>query len=437
MKKIQILVLSLIALGWTSCSSNDNEEKEQPKVVLTTPEQQKEKLEKVTTNLVNKVHANDFKNVQDVLEDLDNANTETVETWWGAIVDEIPKLTRVARFSGTPEYQNYTALYRASNFVGHFRLVDKKWVKENGTFNDLQFSFADRNGKPCVARLTTSGKETAVKDKYLNSEKSPVYLWDYDAATDTYTKRLLESGRRYENTWMLPENVALTLTQGGTTIMDVKVNTQLSSGQLTSTTNVVIKTNVKINNYEVDVKRAWADVAKGASADVKVMVNGETLLAAHAEAEGSYNVEKEEGKAGKASAVCDILGEMQLRLSTDNLQAYSEKLDEVTNSDKYSKAEIDALIAQANREMSITLHYDNSSEASAKVYMNALSDGGYEWTDENGKLHVAKYWNFEPVIEFADKTTYAFEDYFTSARFKTVVDLVNDLVRDFEKRFAK
>lgn len=437
MKQIQILALSLMALGWTSCSSNDNEEKEQPKVVLTTPEQQKEKLEKVTTDLVNKVHANDFKNVQDVLEDLDNANTETVETWWDAIVDEIPKLTRVARFAGTPEYQNYTALYRASNFVGHFRLVDKKWVKENGTFNDLQFSFADRNGKPCVARLTTSGKETAVKDKYLNSEKSPVYLWDYDAATDTYTKRLLESGRRYENTWMLPENVALTLTQGGTTIMDVKVNTQLSSGQLTSTTNVVVKANVKINNYEVDVKRAWADVAKGASADVKVMINGETLLTAHAEVEGFYNAEKEDGKLGKASAVCDILGEIQLRLSTGDLQTYGEKLGEVESSKNYSKEEVDALIAQANREMSTTLHYDNKSEASAKVYMKAVLDYEYRWTDENGKLHVTRYWGYEPVIEFADKTTYAFEDYFTASRFNAVVNLVNDLVRDFENEFNK
>lgn len=433
---LTVMALSLMLLGWSSCGSNEEGDKEVP-VALTTAEQQKAKLQEISTTLGNKIKVADFKNVNDVLNSLNDTRTENLKAWFDDCIDAIVKMKRVATFASLPEYQDYTAIYKASNFTGHFKLVDNQWVKETGNFNDLQFTFTDRNGKTCLAKISTSGKETSVKHEVLNNTERPFYNWNYNEDTGEYTKTVRESGRRYDNTWVVPENVEVLIQQGNTPLLNVKVNLKLSGGTLTSTTNALVKTYVKINNYEIDVTRAFADVSKGADADVKIKLNGEVILTAHANGKGTYNDTDKKGTAGEVEGYCDIMNQLQIRIASKDSETYHNLLAKVGRREYNTKGKVDALLKDANPLTNIALHYDNNPTPSAHIYMQSVIDYEYSYTSETGNLIQYRDWGYEPVIKFADETTYTFEDYFTKVQFKKVVDLVNDLVRDFEKEFER
>lgn len=361
-----------------------------------------QRLRNVANKFIGKIHSADFTNVSSITDRLDNTDSNVLDEWSDNIIETITDRT------GT-KYRN---LWRASNFTGHFRLSGSRWVQESGSYSDLQFTMTDNAGRQCVARVTWSGNTHTVHADFLDWEdEEDNYPWtEYDV----------------RNEWQVPEQVVATVTQAGSEIARVTVNTTFTTdGDFPTQADATVAVSAKVNNYEVAVNRAAATGNDHVDADITITVSGEQLL--HATANGNVHYEDDEVTAGAATITCDVLGEVQLSTYTDNLKSYSDYLD---LDGQMLESEAQSRVNSANQLATNRLCLDGSSAASATFYFKAVQEDDYY------SLSQRQYWEVAPVLKIAsDGREVAFEDYFSEDNFRSVIDNYDDLVDSFKKLF--
>ena len=381
--------------------------------------EQKQYLEQTGISFLEKVKAADFQNVTDLtrhIQDnyIDDYNCDAVEGWYDDCLEEISTLVDSYTEEGywyNYKYNCYTRLYALSNFTGHFEAGSKRWTYTKA--DDLQFSFKDGSGNACVAKVVASG---STKKVYVGDEEDWVD-WDYETDTE-YIDYI-------DNYLLVPEKVTLTLTQGGTTIVNVILTTDLSSmsGEEFNINKDKYSASLSatINGYEWNLSKAAYDATKNASLTFTFKQGKTTLLTLNASADGKVQND-ELASAKNLSVKMDILGNVQISGACTDAIKFADKLEQADDNDE-NEGNFKSYINEANTLLDLGVYYNGGSLKQATVKLEPFCDTDWGYNE----------WYTEPVIYFADGTSYStFEAFFNETDFRDLIEAFEDLIGDFE-----
>lgn len=468
--KFSIICLSALLAGnmtFTSCGDDDdkstnggNGEIDKPiepvkpddKTVMTSQEQ-KQYLETVAKEFMNTIPSKDFKEMSDLGKYISDVYAQqyewdAVETWGEDIMNELlqatdTKDTETDDWGYTYIYTNYKALIQASNFTGHFTARNGKWNLTQA--NDLQFIFADENGKECVLKLKTSGNVKKVHMFNIDD-------WtDYDSYYDEEANRYYstEYYDRTAYTLGVPENIEVTLSRGGSNMVKTAVKIDLNG--ISNEEFDLSKGNLSLscttefdNGYKLDVSKVTYTGNKDVSVTTKLSKGDKSLvsiavasdlsgipscnISAFTESDEDYDEDEEDeedeykdANAKNAFVKIDIIGKLQMQGKITDVKKFSNYLDNADENDE-NEARFKSYINQANGMMDMGIFYDGKSVKQADVQFEPFMEGNSYYS----------YWYCEPVLKFQDGSSYStFEAFFNETDFKSVIDLFFDLTDQY------
>lgn len=450
------LALSFVSVGFVACGDDDPspEQKVDPtdpdnpvdpvtpdKDEAKTQAEQKEYLQKVAHEFMDLTPASDFrelssfgKYIRDTyLEDYDWDN---VGDWAADIIETATNSlgttdrVNVSNYR-TNVYENYKAILIASNFYSHFTAQRGEWVRSDAS--DLQFLFKDQNGKQCVLKVETSGN---TKDLYAFNV--------YDRKGEDYTNNTYI--RYYDRTKCIirvPENINVTLTQGGSQVVKIAVKINLNS--ITneefdfSKDNLNVSVSVELNNgYKLNFSNIAYQGNSKFSVQFELTKNGTSLISMSAASDlsgiPSVNVgafsEKEfdmndyytdDATAKNAVVKVDVLGKLQVQGTCSDVRKFADCIEK-TEKYEYDESNFKSYVNQANGLLDLNVFYDNSAVKQATVKLEPFQKTKYDGRTK---------WKMEPVMVFYDGSSYStFSAFFNEDDFKSVID-------DFEKLIEK
>ena len=412
-----------------------------------TPLEQKEYLDVIARGFMDKTPASDFNEISKLYNHISNTYTDNYD-WdevgdWGSEIFESLKESL-----GTTDkeqekdswgeynyiYTNYKALVMASNFKGQFKAIGNKW--ELSKADDLQFIFSDQHGKECVLKLVTSGNVKKVFigniDEWVDYKSNSTD--DYYISNDYYDRTQLTVG--------VPENIVVTLTQGGSQV--VKVTVKLNIGDLSndkfdlSKNQLTASTLVELNNgYKFNVSQVAYNGNNKTSVSFDMSKNGESLASVafssdisgipscNIDAMVSGNIDEEDFNNSNMKNVyvkLDIMGKLQIQGTLSDVRKFTDYINEADDNDDDEKT-FKSYVNQANSLANFNLFYDGKSTKQATVTLEAFEEESW-----NGM----KYWYMEPMLNFYDGSSYStFDAFFNDKDFKSVIDAFEKLADNY------
>lgn len=412
-----------------------------------TPLEQKEYLDVIARGFMDKTPASDFNEISKLCNHISNTYTDNYD-WdevgdWGSEIFESLKESL-----GTTDkeqekdswgeynyiYTNYKALVMASNFKGQFKAIGNKW--ELSKADDLQFIFSDQHGKECVLKLVTSGNVKKVFigniDEWVDYKSNSTD--DYYISNDYYDRTQLTVG--------VPENIVVTLTQGGSQV--VKVTVKLNIGDLSndkfdlSKNQLTASTLVELNNgYKFNVSQVAYNGNNKTSVSFDMSKNGESLASVafssdisgipscNIDAMVSGNIDEEDFNNSNMKNVyvkLDIMGKLQIQGTLSDVRKFTDYINEADDKDDDEKT-FKSYVNQANSLANFNLFYDGKSTKQATVTLEAFEEESW-----NGM----KYWYMEPMLNFYDGSSYStFDAFFNDKDFKSVIDAFEKLADNY------
>ena len=412
-----------------------------------TPLEQKEYLDVIARGFMDKTPASDFNEISKLCNHISNTYTDSYD-WdevgdWGREIFESLKESLGTTNKEQEKYSwgeynyiytNYKALVMASNFKGQFKAIGNKW--ELSKADDLQFIFSDQYGKECVLKLVTSGN---VKKVFIGNIDEWVdynydYSNDYYISNDYYDRTQLTVG--------VPENIVVTLTQGGSQV--VKVTVKLNIGDLSndkfdlSKNQLTASTLVELNNgYKFNVSQVAYKGNNQTSVSFDMSKNGESLASVafssdisgipscNIDAMVSGNIDEEDFNNSNMKNVyvkLDIMGKLQIQGTLSDVRKFTDYINEADDNDDDEKT-FKSYVNQANSLANFNLFYDGKSTKQATVTLEAFEEESW-----NGM----KYWYMEPMLNFYDGSSYStFDAFFNDKDFKSVIDAFEKLADNY------
>ena len=412
-----------------------------------TPLEQKEYLDVIARGFMDKTPASDFNEISKLYNHISNTYTDNYD-WdevgdWGSEIFESLKESLGTTDKEQEKYSwgeynyiytNYKALVMASNFKGQFKAIGNKW--ELSKADDLQFIFSDQHGKECVLKLVTSGN---VKKVFIGNidewvDYNSDYKNDYYISNDYYDRTQLTVG--------VPENIVVTLTQGGSQV--VKVTVKLNIGDLSndkfdlSKNQLTASTLVELNNgYKFNVSQVAYKGNNQTSVSFDMSKNGESLASVafssdisgipscNIDAMVSGNIDEEDFNNSNMKNVyvkLDIMGKLQIQGTLSDVRKFTDYINEADDNDDDEKT-FKSYVNQANSLANFNLFYDGKSTKQATVTLEAFEEESW-----NGM----KYWYMEPMLNFYDGSSYStFDAFFNDKDFKSVIDAFEKLADNY------
>lgn len=412
-----------------------------------TPLEQKEYLDVIARGFMDKTPASDFNEISKLYNHISNTYTDNYD-WdevgdWGSEIFESLKESLGTTDKEQEKYSwgeynyiytNYKALVMASNFKGQFKAIGNKW--ELSKADDLQFIFSDQYGKECVLKLVTSGN---VKKVFIGNidewvDYNSDYKNDYYISNDYYDRTQLTAG--------VPENIVVTLTQGGSQV--VKVTVKLNIGDLSndkfdlSKNQLTASTLVELNNgYKFNVSQVAYNGNNKTSVSFDMSKNGESLASVafssdisgipscNIDAMVSGNIDEEDFNNSNMKNVyvkLDIMGKLQIQGTLSDVRKFTDYINEADDNDDDEKT-FKSYVNQANSLANFNLFYDGKSTKQATVTLEAFEEESW-----NGM----KYWYMEPMLNFYDGSSYStFDAFFNDKDFKSVIDAFEKLADNY------
>lgn len=412
-----------------------------------TPLEQKEYLDLIARGFMDKTPASDFNEISKLYNHIsntytDNYNWDEVGDWGREIFESLKESLGTTDKEQEKDswgefnyiYTNYKALVMASNFKGHFKAIGNKW--ELSKADDLQFIFSDQYGKECVLKLETSGN---VKKVFIGNidewvDYNSDYKNDYYISNDYYDRTQLTVG--------VPENIVVTLTQGGSQV--VKVTVKLNIGDLSndkfdlSKNQLTASTLVELNNgYKFNVSQVAYNGNNKTSVSFDMSKNGESLASVafssdisgipscNIDAMVSGNIDEEDFNNSNMKNVyvkLDIMGKLQIQGTLSDVRKFTDYINEADDKDDDEKT-FKSYVNQANSLANFNLFYDGKSTKQATVTLEAFEEESW-----NGM----KYWYMEPMLNFYDGSSYStFDAFFNDKDFKSVIDAFEKLADNY------
>lgn len=412
-----------------------------------TPLEQKEYLDVIARGFMDKTPASDFNEISKLYNHIsntytDNYNWDEVGDWGREIFESLKESLGTTDKEQEKDswgefnyiYTNYKALVMASNFKGQFKAIGNKW--ELSKADDLQFIFSDQHGKECVLKLVTSGNVKKVFigniDEWVDYKSNSTD--DYYISNDYYDRTQLTVG--------VPENIVVTLTQGGSQV--VKVTVKLNIGDLSndkfdlSKNQLTASTLVELNNgYKFNVSQVAYNGNNKTSVSFDMSKNGESLASVafssdisgipscNIDAMVSGNIDEEDFNNSNMKNVyvkLDIMGKLQIQGTLSDVRKFTDYINEADDNDDDEKT-FKSYVNQANSLANFNLFYDGKSTKQATVTLEAFEEESW-----NGM----KYWYMEPMLNFYDGSSYStFDAFFNDKDFKSVIDAFEKLADNY------
>ncbi len=380
----------------------------------------KKKLNDAAKAFMAEIDASAFDRIRDLAdymsETVYDSNSDEVDDWFEACLEVCEN-----KFSDS----HVMNVFAASSFTGKFALRSNSWVKTVDA-DYLEFTFRDESDRTCVLTAKHSGKETLVHHDSFDTD-------DYDEGYDEYGN--WHSGTVfYENKFRIPENIHITLTQGGATLADVKVITKLDMrGEEFNlqTDAATVTTVLSVGGYTFNVQRVAFKANSDAALSASFSRGSKTLLTLNASvANPSYDEYDDDVEAGAVVFSTDLMGLVQIKgniSDASDCASYLERLDENKhNEDRYRDC-----LTLVNGCIDAKLYLDNSDKYSAYVELQRTERKENNWYYG----YTERYWSCEPILIFPDGTGVSFNKYFDENSFANVIDRFERLLDDFARLF--
>ena len=409
------------------------------------PSEQKKRLEATAIEFMNEVPASDFEDINDLIqyigEEYEDYDYSNVEDWANEVLDDLSNKVGTSKDTTYYEwgeydiniYTDYTALVAISNFTGHFKAnkSSESWTMSKA--NDLQFIFSDKNGKECVLKVTSSGNTKEVNVCYIKDWEDYDYDYNHKAYYEYY--------KRTDYSLIVPEHINVSLTRGGSPVVDAKVDIDLSG--ITGTDFNIAKNSLSAtstvtfdNGYVIKQSRGAYKANKSVAAQVSVTKNGkkmiETAISSDISGIPSCNlkafiddpedIDTDDINGKNAYVKIDIMGKVQVQGTISDIRKYADYLDKADENDE-NESKFKSYINQANSLADINLFYDNGSTKQAFMQLESFEENDY----------YSRYWYTEPIMKFYDGSSYSsFEVFFNESDFKKVIDTYEELLDEYE-----
>ena len=455
-KLFAILLAAVMSLSLVACGNDSDEPINKPTEPETPTEdkamsqlEQKQYLEKVALEFMDLTPSSDFNDISNVINCfkdnyLDDYNWDAVDEW----VEDVLDNARKALGTQTTEtetyyysvynyiYNNYSAVLMASNFTGHFTATNGRWVRENA--DDLQVIFNDEYGKKCVIKLETKGNVKKVYafniDEWVNYDGS--YSGGHYVSNEYYDRTQYTIG--------VPEQVIVTLTQGGTQLLKTTVNVDLSSLEGEnfdiSKSGFTVSSVTEMNNgYKITASDVAYSGNKSASSTVVVSKGNKTLATVACAGDvndlPSVNVsafssensdiddyDTENTDAKNVFVKMDILGKVQIQGKVSDCRKFADYLDAAEDNES-NQSMYTSYINQAKSLTDINLFYNGSNLKQATVKLEPFAEESW-----SGRT----YWTYEPVLYFYDGSSYStFEAFFNDVDFKQTINKFKNIANKY------
>ena len=451
-------LVTALSFSAVSCGGDDDDSSSSDKgggdntpASYMTPTQQKQYLEKVGLEFMAITKSQDFKGYADfgkyVKDTYKNYNWDNVGDWAKRCFDEAVQLTGHREDNDRNDYQYYSYIYNyfyndyvgtllASQFTGHFTASNGRWTRTDAS--DLQFIFNDQNGSQCVLKLATSGKVTYIHSPKIK-EKDRKYYSDYIDNKYVYTTDYTYD--TYDLTIGVPEQIEVTLTQGGAQLVKTTVKFDISNMQgnefVLSNSNLTVGVVINLSNgYEFNVSQVAYKANESAAVNFAMSKSGSTLLslavASNVSGLPSYtfsNVDNARSKdfsnvnGTNAVAKIDVLGKVQIQGTVSDIRKLSDYI-EMSEEYRYDEAQYKSYINQANSLIDLNVYYDNNSTKQATIKLEAFAKQS-SWSSQ-------VKWKAEPIMLFYDGSSYStLSAFFNENDFNQSVNTFKSLVQSF------
>ena len=261
MKNVKSL-FACLCLGMFALLSCSDEEKTSNSTKLT-PDEHKEKLEKIGLDAIAKINASDHEDLLRTLdyfyEVVDNSNLEIERDESANAVAGMLKsaaaICRKANLGGISSFASpRNDLYSAAQYYGIYTFDESRdrWIRTDSE-NSLEFHFENQVGDPVAIKVSASGAETFV---------------------DLYE----DGGTRYQAN--IPEHAEGTVELDGVTLLSLRSDLKVNNSNRTADITV----SLTANGYEY--RQEIHATPSNASTELSLTVNGERLIAANASVDG-------------------------------------------------------------------------------------------------------------------------------------------------------
>lgn len=438
--------LAAIAFTFASCGNdNKNEEPQTPdeggqgSMEVMTPEESKDFLSQTAIDFIDKFNpsdqrevikfAADFTKMYGDLELPENFCIDEEETYSpNAFVNALKR--GVESYSPSmisrAAYE-YTYNIDFAQFAGEYVPGRSAWIKQKDSNDVILFAFSDSKGNDCELRIKASDGTSDVSVSYTYEEEGD--YWDDEDYVETTNINL-----------SIPRTINFTLKQGANV---------LASGYVKS------KIDIKGHQISADVKVSVANleataVLNGTDSKIaetaKLNVSGQNVLTETAEINGNNlcnvdaikkSLEKEDASSDELLKFftggvvnVDVLGAVQIYGSTkfnrDVLKAFEDSYCEwgYDYSESQARQIVNSAVSALNKNVDVVVKYNKTSTTQASVLFASARDnwGGSSY----GEYYV------ESLIQFPDKTTYSFDEYFENG-FHSVTDAWDYLIHNYER----
>lgn len=408
------------------------------------PSAQKEKIAEVGQSLMELCPAEDFDDLQDIVNGFaetyftEEYNWDVVSEWFDNTVDTALGTYMDSELKGN-SYSSEMVMALSlflSEHTGHFTLGTSEVTRTDYEGVKVDFSI---NGTPYTAELTSSGDVTTAC--YLLSDvwtESDYGYYDYETETWISTDELIDATytEEIDITVGVPERIDIRLTENGKDKAVIALNFEASlteEGIDLTTDSFNVTSEVKTYGYEITARNVGYDASTGkAYASQEIKKDGTSLI--KSEVSGTAEIELSDGlylSVNKANSIqfnLDILGEIQAKgTCSDALEAFNS-YDAIWEAlyDYADENEAQKHLNNFNSKIAISIYYDGGSEKQAAVDFKLASEEYDYGTD----------WYLIPVILFPDGSMYKIEEFFTENAFGELMESFETFCESFAEVFA-
>ena len=409
-----------------------------------TPDEEKAYIETTARMLETYFVANEWQVLTDVAKELQDVNADSLEIYAEEFIQRT--ITGYNKYG----YQYNNGLGQIISYISIQNYVDKlilvsqahgqfkasyggKWGKV-GSDAGLKFTYTDKSGAVWEASATYSGSTGKIRiDEWKEKYGQSIGSVDFDetnASKYEYSKENLLID--------VPTQVTAVLTRNGEVKVQTTVNiskfqnatdehNQLSfMGQAAGTVDVMIQPTGEPFYVHTDF-----DYVNGNGSTVNTLIKrGATeLVKVAANATPSASGARKMDNVTNASAVVTALNRLTVRMTATDGKSVADAYQNADKRDnRYNEEYVKNCAATINNGVSA---YITNGPAST-INQGTLRVAVKSKSDYNGNRY-----ELYPTLNFAEGSSYAFEDYFTEAYFKTVIDYAKQLGKDLERMIKK
>jgi len=337
----------------------------------------------------------------------------------------------------------YMLMLRASLFTGHFKAVNDRWIYE-GPADDLQFTYPDKAGTTCVARILTSGDTKTV---------NMPYEFDEDEDDDNDDDSILGKAKDLTKGVKLiavevPEHFEISFTHGNTQLMLTTVDFDLScftddwspttNGLIVSINSTFAKSNSGVRRrggpgtFELSMNRVGYQPVTGINFSFEAKNDGNQIMSLEVKAPGTLKIEdglididSEKGVTIKDVGIqsvnldLDVMGRIQAHGSISDVTTFVNTMSSASKCQNETDAML--LMSKLDDLMDGNFYYDNGTEAMGSLGL------GLAYDEEEQE------WKLEPTISFtSDNSTYPIKTYFSEKNFPEFVGGVQTILNELK-----